>query len=151
MKTRMFVLFVILVVAVLIISEGFATEKKVTKRDYRFFSGTWINEEYNKRDFPAKWVIHRDGTSDKYNRISDTGKKGSGHYEIVEKWIDDEGNIWYKLHTWGGVVVEGKPDNYELDKFSDSGKVWEWISLSGDFPTELDVNHLWYHIYYRQE
>ena len=151
MKTKALVSILIFVLAVLIISEGFATEKKVTKRDYRFFSGTWINEEYNSRAFNAKYIIRRDGTYDAYNRLSDTGKNWIGYYEIVEKWIDDEGNIWYKMHVWTGVKVEGKPMSYELDKFSNSGKVWEYISLDGGFPTEMDVNHHWYHIYYRQE
>jgi len=151
MKTRMLVSIVILVLAVLSVAEGSDTEKKVTKRDYRFFSGTWINEEYDSRAFVAKFIIYRDGTFDAYNRLSDTGKNSIGYYEIVEKWIDSEDNIWYKMHVWWGVKVEGEPGSYKLDKFSNSGKVWEHVEISGDFPTEMDENHTQYHIYYRQE
>jgi len=151
MKTRTLISILILVLALLIICEGYATDKKVTKKDYRFVSGTWINEDYNTRAFSAKYVVHRDGTFDTYNRTSDTGKESSGHYEIIDKWTDYEGNIWYKMHTWRGVIVEGKPNDYELHKYSNSGKVLEYISRHGDFPTEMDENHLWYHIYYRQE
>ena len=124
MKTRTLVSILVLVLAVLIISEGYATDKKVTKKDYRFVSGTWINEEYNSKPFREKYVVRRDGTFDRYNRTSDAGKQGTGHYEIIEKWIDSEGNIWYKMHVWSGVKVEGQPVSYELDKFSNSGKVW---------------------------
>ena len=150
MKPRTFVIILILVLAVLIISEGFATEKKVTKRDYKFVAGTWINEEYNSHPHLAKFVIRRDGTIDLYYRTSDTEKAGTGHIVIIKKWTDPEGNIWYKSHTWEGVMVEGKPRHYELDKFSNSGKVWEYIALPGGFPTELDENKFQYHIYYRQ-
>jgi len=150
MKIRTLVSILILVLAVLIISEGYATEKRVTKRDYKFFSGTRINEEYNSHHFPAKYVIRRDGTFDCYFRTTDTKVAVNGHYVIVEKWTDLEGNIWYKSHTWEGVMVEGKPWRYELDKVSNSGKVWEYIALPGDFPTELDENNFHYHIYYRQ-
>ena len=150
MKTRTLVSILILVFAVMIISEGYATEKKVTKRDYRFFSGTWINEEYNSHPFPAKWVIRRDGTFDGYFRTTDSNKAGNGHFVIVEKWTDLEGNIWYKSHTWEGVMVEGKPTSYDLNKLSNSGKVWEYLALPGDFPTELDENNFQYHVYYRQ-
>jgi hypothetical protein len=151
MKTRTFVLILILVLAVLIISEGFASEKRITKRDYRFVSGTWINEEYNSSWKHAKLIMYPDGKINRYNRTSDSGIYESGSYIIVDKWKDSEGNRWYKMHIWSGEVVEGHPAYYELDKLSDSGKVWEWVLLGEEFPAEMDENHLWYHIYYRQE
>ena len=150
MKTRTLVSILILVLAVLIISEGYASEKKVSKQDYKFVSSTWINEEYNSHAFPARWELHRDGTFDGYNRISDTGKKYTGYYVIVDKWTDSEGNIWYKMHVGYGPIDEGPPSAYELDKFSESGKVWESISDNSAFPTEIDESHAKYHIYYRQ-
>jgi len=151
MKPKTFVSILIFVLAVMIISEGFATEKRITKRDYRFVSGTWINEEYNLHLFNARVVMHHDGKLDRYNRTSDTGIKENGFYTIIDKWKDSEGNIWYKMYVWQGEVVEGHPSMYELDKFSDTGKVWEWNAFRGDFPTEIDKNHPYYHIYYRQE
>ena len=41
-------------------------------------------------------------------------------------------------------------NDYELDRFSNSGKVWEFVSIFGEFPTQIDVNHPRYHIYYRE-
>jgi beta-lactamase regulating signal transducer with metallopeptidase domain len=142
MKTRTLLSILILVFAVLIVAEGFATEPKVSKKDYRFVSGTWINEEYNSYAFPARWEMHRDGSFDGYNRISDTGKKYTGHYAIVDKWTDSEGN---------GPIDELHISAYELDKFSESGKVWEYMGDKFAFPTEIDESHPKYHIYYRQE
>ena len=150
MKTRTFVLILMLALIILIICEGHAADKKVTKKDYKFISGTWINEEYNSYAFPARWEMHRDGSWDGYNRISDTGKKYTGHYEIVDKWTDSEGNIWYKMHVWYGPIDEEHISGYELDKFSESGKVWEYISDIYAFPTEIDESDFRYHIYYRQ-
>jgi hypothetical protein len=150
MKTRIFVSLLILVLAVLIISEGFATEKKITKRDYRFISGTWINEEYNSRYKYAKLVMHTDGTWDGYNRTSDTELWSYGYYVIVDKWTDSEGKSWYKMHVWEGDMFEGHPGAYEINNFSESGKVWESISDRFAFPTEIDKSHSKYYILYRQ-
>ena len=151
MKARTFVLILMLALIILIICEGYAADNKVTKKDYRFISGTWINEEYNSHSHMERYVLYRDGTWDAYNKTSDTEKKQSGHYIIMEKWTDSEGNIWYKTHKWLGEIVEGKPTFYILEKFSNSGKVAEFISLPGEFAAELDKNNFHYHIYYRQE
>ncbi len=39
MKTKTFVSILILIIVVLIICEGYATDKKVTKKDYRYVRG----------------------------------------------------------------------------------------------------------------
>ena len=44
MKTRMFLSILILVMAVLIMVESYATDEKVSKKDYRLVSGTWIDK-----------------------------------------------------------------------------------------------------------
>jgi hypothetical protein len=150
MKGKMLLFISILFLATVMFAGGCATTKKVSKKDYRFFSGTWINEEYNTHPHKARLVIRPDGTFDVYRRTTDTKKHGIGVYRIVDKWTDSEGNIWYKMHVWPGVMVEGKPDSYELDKVSNSGNVWEYVSISGDFPTEINENHPRYHIYYRK-
>ena len=150
MKTRTLVSILIPVLVALIIFEGYADDKKAFKKDYKFLAGTWINEEYNSHPHKAKFVMYRDGTWDSYNKTSDTGINESGHYIITEKWIDSEGNTWYKAHIWWGSIVEGKPGSYELDRVSKSGKVWEYVNLTGDYPTEMDESFIRYHIYYRQ-
>jgi len=150
MKTRTLVSILILVLAVLIMAEGYATDEKVSKKDYRFVSGTWINEEYNSHVFSARVEMHRDGSWDEYNRISETGKKSAGHYAIVDNWTDSEGNTWYKMHIWRGPIDEEHISFYELAKYSESGNSWEFMSDRLEFPTEIDESHAKYHIYYRQ-
>ena len=149
-QTRTLVSILILVLAVLIVIESCATYEKAYKKDYKFFARTLINEEYNSHPFSAKYVLKRDGTWYTYEKTTDTEKRFTGHYIIKEKWIDSEGNSWYKMHTWEGDIVEGKPSYYELDKFSKSGKVWEYISYADDYPIEIDESIFEYHIYYRQ-
>lgn len=148
MKTR--VLFLILVLVTLVVAGSCASANRVSRKDYRFLSGTWINEEYNTHPFKARLVIRPDGTFVVYSRTTDTTKDEIGHFVVVDKWTDSEGNIWYKTHVWGGVMVEGKPSAYELARLSDSGNIWELVSISGEFPAEIDVNHPRYHIYYRE-
>ena len=54
MKTRIFVSILILVLAVLIITGGCATERKLNKSIQEEIVGTWINTEYN--DFNGKFA-----------------------------------------------------------------------------------------------
>ena len=72
MKIRMFVLILILAFIILNICEGYAADKKVTKKDYKFYSGTWINEEYNSHPHLARYVMRRDGTFDCYFRTKES-------------------------------------------------------------------------------
>jgi hypothetical protein len=60
-----------LVLAVLIITEGYATESRITKRDYRFISGIWDNEDYNDTHHRrAKIIIEKDGTYTEHTKTS---------------------------------------------------------------------------------
>ena len=118
---------------------------------YKKLSGTWINKDYDgvSEYFPGKYIIKRDGTYDAYTNSSDTSRISfSEIISIDEKWIDSEGNFWYKSTT-KSLLTHRK--NYELGKIHSSGNVWELINLSYDYPNELDPNHGKYRIYYRQE
>jgi hypothetical protein len=149
MKTRTFVSILILVLAVLIFvgNEAFAEEIDV----YKKLSGTWINKEYDgiSEYHMGKYVIKPDGTFDAYADTSDISRLYFGEIiSIDEKWIDSEGNFWYKFTSVSHVTHRQR---YELGKIHSSGNVWELISLSYDYPNELDPNHGKYRIYYRQE
>ena len=52
------------------------------------------------------------------------------------------------MHVWEGAIDEVHIGEYELDKFSESGKVWEHNNDKFAFPTEteIDESHPWYHI-----
>ena len=154
MKTRTLIL-VFIIMAFLIIAGSCAAGKKASTTEidiYKELSGTWINKDYD--DPPGSWpiakyVIERDGTFDAYADSSSTSRTYFGEIiAIEEKWIDSEGNIWYKLTTEN--LVE-KIQLYELGKIHSSGTVWEYISSSIDYPNEINPNHVKYRIYYRQE
>ena len=149
MKTRMFVSILILVLAVLIIAGNEASAEEIDI--YKKLSGTWINEDYNRisSHFMGKYVIKRDGTYDGYADTSYTSRTSFGEIiSIDEKWIDSEGNIWYKSTTKSLVFHD---QNYELGKIHSSGNVWELTTLSYEHPNELDPSYARYRIYYRQE
>ena len=154
MKTRTFVSILILVLAVLIIVGSCVPGNEASAKEiniYKKLSGTWINKDYDgiSEYFMGKYVIKRDGTYDGYADTSYTSRTSFGEIiSIDEKWIDSEGNIWYKATTKSLVTHR---QNYELGKIYSSGNVWELTTLSYEHPNELDPNHGRYRIYYRQE
>jgi hypothetical protein len=155
MKARTLISILILVLAVLIIAGSCVPGNEASAKEidiYKKLSGTWINKDYDgvPGSYPmAKYVIERDGTYDAYADTSDTSRTSFGEIiSIDEKWIDSEGNFWYKATTENLVT---NMQYYELGKIHSSGNVWELISLSYDYPNEIDPNHGKYRIYYRQE
>ncbi len=153
MKIRTMIL-VALIIAVLIIVGSCATGKKayVTKENEELY-GTWVNTEYNETHIhlPAKFVYHPDGTLAFY-WTETSARKTEGTFNIIEKWIDDEGNIWYKVIR--NITHPGKATLHTLNKISNSGMILESsFKPSGEFPTILDPNDLRvinYMIHYRQ-
>ena len=93
MKTRMLFL-VVLIMVVLLIAGSCATGKKayVTQEDEELYVA-WINTEYDFRSPPAKVVYHPDGTLEVY-WTTKSNNKIDGTSRIIEKWTEDEGNIW---------------------------------------------------------
>ena len=79
MKARMLVPILILVFGVLIICEGYATDKNVSKKDYRFVSGTWINKDYNSGASQAKQVRHGVGFGEEGRQVSLGGASDNRH------------------------------------------------------------------------
>jgi hypothetical protein len=154
MNTRTFVSILILVLAVLFIAGRYVIGNEASAEEidiYKKLSGTWINEDYNRisSHFMGKYVIKRDGTYDGYANTLYTSRTSFGEIiSIDEKWIDSEGNFWYKSTTKSLVFHD---QNYELGKIHSSGNVWELTTLSYEHPKELDPNHARYRIYYRQE
>ena len=65
---------------------------------------------------------------------------------------DSEGNVWFKADIFSGEYFEGAaPARFDLYKVSNSQNVLEYISSFSDYPTEIDPDHIFYRIYYRQE
>ena len=150
MKTRTYVSFLILVLAVLIIVESCATSKKAyIPQDNEELYGTWVNPEYNEPlNRAAKVIMYSDGTMKGYFTESDEIRLWVSLYKLTSKWSDDEGNIWYRLIYW----YEGLQERfYMIVKLSDSGNMWESVYSSEDYPKKVDKSNLNYRIRYRQE
>ena len=152
MKTRNLILSVILIFAVLVLLMSCATGKKayVAKENEEIY-GTWVNTEYGTMEaaFWQKIINRSDGTSELYEGMADIAHATS-KYIIIDKWTDSEGNIWYKIIREFGEKAYGEKPYYELHKISNSGLIWEYVFSFDNYPTEIDSNHPYYLIYYRQ-
>jgi hypothetical protein len=157
MKTKMLISTLILILAVLIIAGSCATKKEVVKKKEFYFPkyneelyGTWINKEYDSAEYPGKFRIYLWGYFETFHPFDSEKTQEKGTFTIVKKWTDQEGNIWYNTY----VQYSGSTRlYYNLEKISNNGNTWEYVTTTVDFPTESDMHPEFqlYHIYYRQE
>ena len=146
MRTRKFVLGLILVLAVLVISGSCATGKKAVKAPIESVYGTWANLDYNTKDYTAKCKIRPDGiievashTELEYHQWDDIT------FTIIESWMDSDGNKYYKVDDAHGIDTW-----YELWRINEIDSVLEYVWSKIDYPSEIDPNHPNYRILYRQ-
>ena len=156
MKRKTLVCGVVLFAVVLVGVCSFAADKE----EYGFYMpspheetfGVWINTEYTGKPFwPQKIVNYPWGAYDIYMLAINKTPDFRGSDIIVDKWIDDKGDIWYKMYSrkdWGSIGF------FSLEKISKDGKVRESVWSYEDYPTEKDLNSkdtltLYYRIYYR--
>jgi hypothetical protein len=147
MKTRIIICFVL---SFLIVTPVIADDISTTEI-MKLISGTWVNNEY--RDFGqwGKFVLNENGRLDFYFEESDTKTALWGELVIYEVWTDAEGNIWYKSGSYNGGYFEGADQVvFELTKVSNSGSILEYMFSYHEYPTDLDPDHIFYRIYYRQ-
>ncbi len=146
MKTKNYILGLILILAVFASIGSCATGAKSYKRDFRKdIVGTWVNSDYNQNDMiTAKVVVKPDNTMELYHSESTTWP--SPCTIIIEnRWTDSEGNIYYKAEVTHSIRTV-----YELWKLNNSKTTWELMWRALDYFTEIDPNNTYYRIYYRQ-
>jgi hypothetical protein len=129
---------------------GWSQEQYVAKADDVFY-GTWANEHM----LIQKSVSFLGGFKN-YLRISDADPLYEGEQQIVERWTDSEGNIWFK--TFGTVtkgVLKGSKFQ-QLLRLDKSGNVREnmWRPVSefdpASYAPKIDpTDKLHYGLYYR--
>jgi hypothetical protein len=145
----MLVSILILVLALLIIFGGCATEKKayVTKDSEELY-WTWVNPEYNEPlNRSGKSIFYSNGIAEGYLTLSHKLPHWRIRYIITSKWSDRKGNIWYRYTLW----YEGLEQKYyKLAKISGSGNTRESVYSGVDHPKKIDKSNLNYGIYSRQ-
>jgi len=110
--------------------------------------GTWLNADYNFSGQNAKILITPEGIVEEYNKDTDTEPIYRSQRTITASWHDSDGNLWMKCKL---VELDMGEKRYELDKFSDFGKVWELVWRGSDFPDEMSPIGGSYEIHYRQD
>lgn len=154
MKTKTFILVLLLIMAVSVFLLSCATTKKAIPEEdfFEAFSGTWVNIEYSGfHDRLQKRINYPDGTWEFYRTISNTKPFEKGQSTIIDKWIDSKGDILYKAQ-WESLSFFGIL-GYEMGKISNSGHTLELLFPFGDEPIEEwkpDYYRYTYWIYYRQ-
>ncbi len=109
--------------------------------------GTWINEAYTGTR-SQKLIIYDWGYGEAFSKAGDTTLRFRWTMAILDKWTDEEGNIWYKTlerSSYGGRA-------YELYRISNDNRVLENATKTNGFPSEddLKLKQGGYLIYYRQ-
>jgi hypothetical protein len=110
--------------------------------------GTWINTTYTGHTNAQRIDMFDWGYWEEYAKVTDTFSI-NGTFIIVDKWTDSEGNTWYKEYI---RMRNGLYADFELDRISKSGTVWEYVFGYDDFPTADNMNskNPYYRIYYRE-
>jgi hypothetical protein len=151
------VLFASLVILLAVFGALAFGQKKYTPKPNEEIYGTWVNEQMN----PPKTLNNPDGTFADYFPASYSKPYQGGNKEIVKKWTDSEGSVYYDTYdtfTFGAGMVGMKPQC--LSKVSKSGTVLEmmWVFVGefgrDKFPSTLDTksgnsNMQGYLIFYR--
>jgi hypothetical protein len=138
-KQAVFVAFLVILLGVCG-ALGFGQETYTPKPNEEIY-GTWVNDEM----MPPKVVINPDGSIEYYFPASYSKPYQGWKSEIVKKWTDSEGNVYYETYdtlTFGGTMEHTRFQC--LKKVSKSGTVleWNWVTVSKfgpeKFPPALD-------------
>jgi beta-lactamase regulating signal transducer with metallopeptidase domain len=118
------------------------------------FIGTWINPEYDgyKGKTSSKFVVYPDGRELDYLNISDLVPTWDYQDTVEDKWIDQQGNRWYKIHCTGGYYGYDsyRFKSYALVRINAAGTVSEFVCAEGRYPEEFSPIGGAYSIFYRQ-
>jgi hypothetical protein len=154
MKTKTLLVFLVFCVVVFVGVRSFAGDKEkfgfyLPSPDEVIF-GTWVNTEYSGAAYwPQKFVDYPWGSYEVYMKATLQTPSFRGSGIIVDKWIDAEGNTWYKMYSRENWSTKGF---FALEKINKDGNSKEYVWSLDDFPTEADLNldNPRYRIHYRQ-
>ena len=135
MKKRIYLPVLIAALAILIIIGSCTTTKRaIPDADFlKFWTGTWVGAEPEGIGIRFhKTIFQPDGSYDYYYKINGVIFCDTTNFTFNEKWIDSEGNVWYKARWKNSHYAQG----YSLGKFSNSGNAYEELWKFGDEPIE---------------
>ena len=152
MKSRtLCIIFVLLTMVMVVIAGGSKKEE---------LYGTWINEDIKGATPPTAIQVYKPDGTFQYFRLEaksweqevEKNEEGwihcySGPYEIIEKWTDEEGNVWYKIE----IHLSPIDKYFALIKINGSSNILEYDLRRIEFAEDINPNASTYGIYYRQE
>jgi hypothetical protein len=97
---------------------------------------TWVNTKYESGTPPQKLMFNYDGTFATYITENSAEALSRGMFQIVEKWNDSEGYIWYKIMMQD--PAHGK--KYKLARISQNGNKLEFVCKSDKYPARINSN-----------
>lgn len=106
---------------------------------------TWINLKYIEGKIPQKVVFHHDGTYATYGKIDSANALSRGTFQVVKKWTDSEGFIWYNI-----IMNDPRKEKiYKLARVSENGRNLEFVCNKDNYPTAINPDSTGYCNYMR--
>jgi hypothetical protein len=101
--------------------------------------GTWVNAEYGSPSPAPKLVIYAWGLVEWFAGASDKTSSWVGTSIVVEKWMDEQGDTWYKefRRDSGGSLSGGQA--FVLDRVGSNGMVLESIYGTSGWPSPSEM------------
>ena len=118
--------------------------------------GTWLNKEYVNSYWVCKFIYQPDGKSFEWGdgTLPDQPNNMEGRFSIEKKWLDSQGNTWYRIAGKDSIVPYSEAKamkDYGLIKISSAGKVLdgEWSAV--DFPSQFGALGNYHFVYNREQ
>ncbi len=105
---------------------------------------TWINTQYEPSERPQKMIFNYDGTFESYRSKQALDPILRGVFQIVAKWTDAEGSIWYKIKMFDKYGTK-----HNLVRISKDGDKLEFVRKTYDYPETIDRDASNYSTYSR--
>lgn len=117
--------------------------------------GTWANKEYFGSYWTHTFTMYPDGRELWWDQSNVSDPTGESRFVIDEKWVDGQGNTWYRLTERGSYLpyneeVARANAVYSLLRIDASGKILEgeWSKLAS--PKEFGALGNTHFVYFRQ-
>jgi hypothetical protein len=119
--------------------------------------GTWVNTEYEggKNFLVPRAVIFPECKEWDYFKMSDATPTQESRFTIVEAWLDEEGNHWYKMewasdyYPWPSKTPQFKW--FGLTRINPAGTIMESVFMESGYPEEISELAGQYGVYYKQQ